>query len=138
MENTYSSKQASEVTGLSVHALRYYEKEGLIDGILRDENGYRVYSTSDIAWFQVITYFRRLGLSVNDIKTFNVPKDGSASSATARREFMENYREKVVEQMKELQDSLEKIDYKIGFFRDLERLERAGKENAEEAGPPSP
>ncbi|WP_084778142.1 MerR family transcriptional regulator [Saccharibacillus sacchari] len=127
METTFSSKQVAAETGLSVHTLRYYEQEGLIDGIQRDANGYRIYSASDIAWFQVITYFRKLGLSVQEIKLFNIPKNGQTSSATARREFMETYREKVVEQMKELQDSLDKIDYKIEFFRNMERSESAAK-----------
>ncbi|MDO3412344.1 MerR family transcriptional regulator [Saccharibacillus sp. CPCC 101409] len=123
MDNQFSSKQVSEETGLSVHTLRYYEQEGLIDGIQRDENGYRVYSASDVVWFHVIKYFRRIGLPVREIKQFNIPKDGKGSSAAARREFMENYREKVLEQMKELQESLNKIDDKIAFFRKMEQSE---------------
>ncbi|NGZ74641.1 MerR family transcriptional regulator [Saccharibacillus alkalitolerans] len=124
MTTTFTSKQVAEETGLSVHTLRYYEQEGLIDGIQRDANGYRMYSASDVVWFHVITYFRRIGLSVQEIKRFNVPRDGSGSSAAARREFMETYRERVVEQMKELQDSLNKIDDKIEFFRRMEEAER--------------
>ncbi|MCQ4087438.1 MerR family transcriptional regulator [Saccharibacillus sp. JS10] len=123
MNTTFTSKQVAEETGLSVHTLRYYEQEGLIDNIQRDINGYRIYSASDVVWFHVITYFRRIGLSVNEIKQFNIPKDGSGSSATARREFMETYRERVVEQMNELQQSLNKIDDKIAFFRDMEKTE---------------
>ncbi|OWA37476.1 MerR family transcriptional regulator [Saccharibacillus sp. O16] len=124
MNTTFTSKQVAEETGLSVHTLRYYEQEGLIDGIQRDGNGYRMYTASDIVWFHVITYFRRIGLSVNEIKTFNVPKNGGGSSAAARREFMETYREKVLEQMRELQQSLNKIDDKIAFFRQMEQAER--------------
>lgn len=124
MNTTFTSKEVAEETGLSVHTLRYYEQEGLIDGIQRDANGYRMYSASDVVWFHVITYFRRIGLSVNEIKHFNVPRDGSGSSAAARREFMETYRERVVAQMKELQESLNKIDDKIEFFRQMEKAER--------------
>ena len=38
--------EAAEHLGLSQRALKYYEKEGLLE-VRRDENGYRNYSTQD-------------------------------------------------------------------------------------------
>ncbi|WP_155987886.1 hypothetical protein [Gorillibacterium massiliense] len=38
---------------------------------------------------------------------------------TVRRELLETYRSKVIDQMKELEKILEKIDYKIDLFKRL-------------------
>ncbi|MFH5181894.1 MerR family transcriptional regulator [Paenibacillus sp. TAB 01] len=120
MKNKFTSKQVSEETGLSIHTLRYYEQIGLIDGIARDAKGYRQYSESDIAWFQVIKYFREMGMPIHEMQQYVALHNSEFSTVTARREFMETYREKVVNQMKELEEMLERVDYKIVFFKNLE------------------
>lgn len=124
MENNFSSKQVSEKTGLSIHTLRYYEQIGLIDGIARDENGYRRYSQSDIIWFQVLSYFRAMGMPIREMQEFFALNDSRISPITARREFMETYRVKVIDQMKELKKTLEKVDEKIVFFKNLEESDK--------------
>lgn len=47
--------------------IRYYEKEGLIT-IKRKENGYRNYTEEDISRLKKIIIFRKLGISVEQIK----------------------------------------------------------------------
>jgi DNA-binding transcriptional MerR regulator len=126
MENKFSSKQVAEETGLSIHTLRYYEQIGLIDGIERDENGYRQYSESDIAWFQAISYFRAMGMSIREMQQFLILHNSGDS--TKRREFVETYRGKVIDRMKELEKTLEKIDYKINFFKNLEASDKLQSE----------
>ncbi|WP_379156406.1 MerR family transcriptional regulator [Paenibacillus sp. sgz5001063] len=120
MENKFSSKQVAEITGLSVHTLRYYEQIGLIGGIERDGNGYRLYSQADIVWFNALHYFRAMGMPVREIQKIMAMNKGGVSTITARREFIESYRETVIEQRKELDLRLEKVDQKIDFFRRLE------------------
>lgn len=43
MENIFTIQQIANMTGLSVHTLRYYEKIGLLNEVNRDANGYRRY-----------------------------------------------------------------------------------------------
>ena len=40
----YTMKKTAELTGLSEHTLRYYDKEGLLPGLARDGVGRRVFS----------------------------------------------------------------------------------------------
>lgn len=47
--------------------IRFYEKEGLLNPA-RKENGYRDYSNDDIAVLKKIIVYRKLGISVADIK----------------------------------------------------------------------
>ena len=41
-------KEVSKITGMSIDTLRYYEKEGLLDYVKRDENGRRNYGEEDL------------------------------------------------------------------------------------------
>lgn len=47
--------------------IRFYEKEGLLCPI-RKANGYREYSEEDFARLQKIIIFRKLGMSITDIR----------------------------------------------------------------------
>lgn len=59
--------------------IRFYEKEGLINPS-RKENGYREYSVKEVALLKKIIIYRKLGISISDIKNIF---DGSISLQTA-------------------------------------------------------
>ncbi|GAA1630111.1 MerR family transcriptional regulator [Actinoplanes couchii] len=63
--------QVSERTGLSVHALRYYEREGLLVGsVSRSSGGRRRYSTFDVDWIRLCVRFRECGMPVTEIRHY--------------------------------------------------------------------
>lgn len=43
----YSIGQVAKKTGLGVHTLRYYEKEGLLPFVRKSGSGLRIYSDSE-------------------------------------------------------------------------------------------
>ena len=43
----YTIKQVAEQFSISAHTLRYYEKEGLLPLVMRDENGNRLFGEAD-------------------------------------------------------------------------------------------
>lgn len=58
-----------KITGLTSKAIRLYESKGLIN-IIRDANGYRNYSDSDIETLKTIKSLRSIDISVSDIKLY--------------------------------------------------------------------
>jgi DNA-binding transcriptional MerR regulator len=120
MENIFSSQQVSKMTGLSIHTLRYYERIGLISGVNRDANGYRQYSESDITWLEFLIRLRVMGMPISDMKQYTDLRSQGSSTATERRELLEIYQNKVINQMKELKKTLTKIEDKISYFKSLE------------------
>ncbi len=56
-------------SGISVEAIRFYEKEGLIDPAKRLENNYRLYSTVHLEQLNFIHHCRSLDMPLADIKT---------------------------------------------------------------------
>ncbi len=54
-------------TGVSVQAVRFYERRGLIAKPPRTETGYRVYVAADLRRLQFIRQAKRLGFSLEEI-----------------------------------------------------------------------
>lgn len=59
---------------LSKRAIKYYEEEGLLS-IAKDDNGYRNYSKEDIKILKEISVYRKLGISIKDIKELLIDKN---------------------------------------------------------------
>lgn len=52
---------------LSKRAIKYYEEAGLLD-VAKGENGYRNYTEQDVKVLKEIVVYRKLGISIKDIK----------------------------------------------------------------------
>lgn len=61
-------KEVEESIGITSKNIRFYEKEDLIFPERDPHNGYREYSNSDIKKLKIIKLFRKLGISIEDIR----------------------------------------------------------------------
>ncbi|TVX98629.1 hypothetical protein [Cohnella terricola] len=61
---------------------------------------------------------------IKELQQFNSRHDSDLSLTSARRKFLEDYRRKVVEQLKKFEETLEKIDHKFDLFKQLEAAEQ--------------
>ena len=60
--------EVSELTGVSIRTLQYYDKVGLLRPAARSDAGYRLYDEGDLARLQQILLFRELEFSLKDIR----------------------------------------------------------------------
>ena len=65
----YTVKQLSNLAGISVRTLHYYDEIGLLKPASIGENGYRYYGDKETLCLQQILFYRELDLSLADIKT---------------------------------------------------------------------
>lgn len=73
-------------TGLSRHALRFYEREGLLVGIRRTPNNYRDYPESAVKDAVLLQQMQSLGFSLQEIrKVLNAMRDNSIDCADGAR-----------------------------------------------------
>ena len=66
--------EVCSLTMLTKKAISYYEKQGLLKP-RKGVNGYREYSESDIVLLNEISLYRKLDISIKDIKTIINSKD---------------------------------------------------------------
>ena len=64
----YTVKKLSELSGVSVRTLHYYEEEGLFIPAYYGANGYRYYEEKELLQLQQILFFKELGFTIKQIK----------------------------------------------------------------------
>jgi DNA-binding transcriptional MerR regulator len=60
--------QISKHTGLSVDAIRFYERNGLLAAPARSQGGFRLYSPADLSTLEFIRNLQTLGFSLTEIR----------------------------------------------------------------------
>ncbi len=83
-------KEVEDLLQITRANIRFYEKEGLLTPV-RGENQYRTYSDDDIDTLKKIILFRKLGISIDDIRSILKNKD-SLKSVVGRNIISLNYK----------------------------------------------
>lgn len=108
--------EVSEKYGLSRDTLRYYERVGIIPPVHRTSGGLRDYTEEDCKWVELVKCMRSAGLSVEVLKEYvNLTQQGS-QTFLKRRELLVQQREQLVAQMQVIQETIDRLDYKIAFY----------------------
>ena len=117
-EQLHSISEVAAMTGLSAHALRYYERAGLmLDPIDRAGSTHRRYSESDVRWVQFITKLRSTGLPIARVRHYvDLVRQGE-DTTDDRLELLLTHRLRVVAQLEEMTESLAAIDFKIATYQ---------------------
>ena len=103
-------------TGRSVHAIRWYETQGLMPGVLRDGGGRRVYSDYHIGWLDLMERLRSTGMSIAQMREYTeLVRQGSAS-LEQRRALLAAHRTRVRETIARWTEALALIDAKVEFY----------------------
>lgn len=120
MVNEFTIQQVAEATGLSIHALRYYEKVGLLAPIQRASNGHRRYSAEDVVWLEFLVRLRETGMPIQKVLAFANLVRQHPNQVSQRRVLLEEHRDQVKQHLEELTNHLRVIDLKIDHYKHLE------------------
>lgn len=113
---------AARVSGLSAHALRYYERAGLLDPVDRNEGGHRRYREEDLDLIRFLSKLRTTGMPIREVRRYTELMRQDESTNEERLALLEAHRETVLERLEETARNLDQIEWKINFYR--EGLER--------------
>ena len=103
-------------TGRSVHAIRWYEAQGLMPGVARDGGGRRVYSEHHVGWLDLMDRLRCTGMSIAQMRDYTaLVKQGSAT-LKQRRALLATHRARVQENIARWTEAQALIDAKIEFY----------------------
>ncbi|MBC2582272.1 MerR family transcriptional regulator [Clostridium sp. DJ247] len=111
--------QVSAKLQVSSHTLRYYEKVGLIKNIERDESGNRVYSEQDLKWIEFLLKLKRIKMPIEKIKVYAELRYKGNDTVTERCEMLEEQKNKLLNQVRELNESIKFLDNKIEIYNSM-------------------
>jgi DNA-binding transcriptional MerR regulator len=90
--------ELAERTGMSTHALRYYDELGLLRPTVRESGGRRRYAPSATREVSVIRFLREVGFTLAEIRSFLTSEE-----PRARQETIERKQAEVIEQQHRLE-----------------------------------
>lgn len=111
--------QVAARTGLSVHTLRFYEREGLLASLVRrTPDGHRVYSEDDVDWLAMCTSFRASGMPLPEIRRYAGLVRQGPGNETDRLAVLRQHQERVTRQIGQLTECLNLITYKVKVYQE--------------------
>ncbi|WP_367295049.1 MerR family transcriptional regulator [Levilactobacillus yonginensis] len=111
-------KEASEKTGVSSAAIRYYEKELLIPAIDRTEVGNRDIDDRIIRRIQFVTQMRSAGMSIENLRHYIELFDSPEDTGEAEFALLKSQLGVMKEKRADLQTAIDLLDYKLNHFHD--------------------
>lgn len=111
----YTIGQVAKLTGLSISTIRYYDKEGLLNGINR-KSGIRSFNNKDLNTIRVIECLKNSGMLIKEIRDFMKLCEEGDSSLNERYNFFLDQEKKVQDQIKSLNQTLKLIKFKQWYY----------------------
>lgn len=111
----YTIGQVSQMCGIPVSTLRYYDKEGLFPHMER-VSGIRRFSDRELETLRIIDCLKKSGLEIREIRKFMQWCAEGSSSYPQRRELFENQKKTVEKEIERLQKTLDMLRFKCWYY----------------------
>lgn len=109
-------KEVSEKYGISQDTLRYYERVGMIPPVTRTPSGIRNYTDEDVKWVEMALCMRGAGLPVEVMIEYLKLFQKGDETIPARLDLLTEQREVLLEQKKQIEQTLDRLNYKIARY----------------------
>jgi MerR family transcriptional regulator, copper efflux regulator len=118
----FTIQDVSRRSGLSEPTLRYYEQVGLIGPVDRDaSSGHRRYRTEDIDTLLVLACLRTMGMSIEDMRTYQANRSRGHAAAGEQRDLLLRHAERVEAEIETLHTHLDYLRAKAALWDARER-----------------
>ena len=109
----YLIKKVSEISGVSVRTLHYYDEIGLLSP-QKQENGYRYYSEEDMSFLQMILFYKFLGFSLKKIIELLQKEDSEVLYHLRKQlDLMQKEKQHILTLIETLEKTIESQERKI-------------------------
>ena len=111
----YTIGEVSQMFGIPVSTLRYYDKQGLFPALKR-ESGVRKFSDGDLRTLRLVECLKMSGLEIEQIRVFIEWCEEGPSTYGTRCDFFKERQRVVEEQLERLSQVLDMIRFKQWYY----------------------
>ena len=115
----YTMMHVCKETDMTYQTLKFYCNEGLVPNVKRDKNNRRVFDERDIAWIKSLTCLKNCGMSIQEMKDYLALCLQGEVTIPQRKEMLAHKQEALRKTMRQIQESIDYIDWKQGFYDDV-------------------
>ena len=124
--NTYSIRDASQLTGLPTSTLRYYEHIGIVKPVQRGETSkHRMYNQRDIDILDTVACLNATGMKIEDMKTYINNVASGNVDAYEQVALLKKQQIRLDEEERHIQIRREYVKLKIEYWKAFERDDKA-------------
>lgn len=120
--------ELANYSGVSVRTLHYYDKLDLLKPCSIEQNGYRKYNDDSLRRLQQIMFYKEMDLPLKKIKDIiNQPAFDQKTAIEDQKDFLiakRNRLTKLIEQMEQILEGNNKMDFKVFEHNELEEVYR--------------
>lgn len=109
--------ELSKHTNISIHTIRYYEKQGLIRAPIKDHSGHRTYTLKDVELLDWVTCMKHSGMSLNTIKRYTHAFYDADHQACIH--FLQQHLDKLTQQHSDITHYIDVTERKIARFKKM-------------------
>ena len=113
----YTIGEMARKLNVAPSTLRYYDKEGLLPFVERSSGGIRMFKDEDMEWLRLLGCLKKAGMPLREIKAFMDWSRQGDATISQRLELIEKQRQSVLDQQKQLEDTLLMLDYKRWYYQ---------------------
>ena len=115
----YTVKEVAKKMNLSEHTIRFWAKSGFFPFIKRSETNVRLFDDNDLEWVRIVKCLRVVGVENNAVKRYVDLCIKGDSTIPERYEIIKKTKIKTQNKIKELNEQMEKLEYKENFYQNL-------------------
>lgn len=124
--NMKTVKEVSEITGVSIRTLRYYDEIGLLKPTRLTDAGYRLYSNEAIEKLQLIMFYRELEIPLVDIKDImENPAYDRTRALAAQKSLLErkrNHLDGIIELITDVMEGANTMSFEAFNEEEIDRI----------------
>jgi DNA-binding transcriptional MerR regulator len=96
--------QVAHETGVSIDAIRFYEKQGLLRRSARTEGGFRLFGSDEIQTLKFVRKAQELGFSLSEIRELQILRADHVPACSHVKELLDQKLAAVEQKIEELQN----------------------------------
>jgi DNA-binding transcriptional MerR regulator len=110
-------QELADKMGLTIHTIRFYEKEGLLDNrhVRRESNNYRNYSEEAVQRLKLIKKFQSIGCSLAELKEALQDHDDNAHNNLQIIEWIRSKKLEIEHKKEEYEQMLVTLNWMLEY-----------------------
>ena len=113
--------ETSKKYNITADTLRYYERIGIIPPVPRTKGGIRDYDETSCRWIELRKCLRSAGVQIEALIEYAALCRQGEGTEERRKEILMEQRDQLLARMEEMQNSLDRLNYKIENYDKLLR-----------------
>ncbi|MDE7054266.1 MAG: MerR family transcriptional regulator [Oscillospiraceae bacterium] len=111
--------EVSKKFGVTADTLRYYERIGILPPVPRTKGGIRDYDEDSCRWIELMKCLRSAGVQIEALTEYSALYRQGDATMERRKEILVEQRAQLEARMGEIQNSLDRLNYKIANYEAL-------------------